>query len=133
MPSLAKYRSMRDFSRTEEPQGKVARGKRLAVSSELPENQHFNEALLKELTGDATLTARFMRQDFFTFEQTQKHVIVGNNRPRLRGGDPAMARRMLLLPFEAVFDRDRRDPHLPAKLRSEGPAVLAWMIRGATR
>lgn len=109
------------------------RGKRMALSSEVGENDFFNEALLKELTGDATLSARFMRGDFFEFQMTQKHVIVGNFKPRLRGGDPAIARRMLLVPFNACFHGDQKDPDLPNKLWAESPAILAWMIQGAAK
>ena len=109
------------------------RGKRLALSSEVGENDYFNEALLKELTGDATLSARFMRGDFFEFQMTQKHVIVGNFKPRLRGGDPAIARRMLLVPFSASFHGSKKDPELSAKLQAEAPAILAWMIQGAVK
>lgn len=109
------------------------RGKRLALSSELGESDYFNEALLKELTGDATLSARFMRGDFFEFPQTQKHLIVGNFKPRLRGGDPAIARRMLLVPFTATFMGADKDMGLLDKLKAEGPAILAWMIQGAVK
>jgi putative DNA primase/helicase len=106
------------------------RGKRLAISSELDESSFFNESLIKELTGDNTLTARFMRGDFFEFAMTHKHVIIGNFKPRLRGGDPAMARRMLLVPFMASFKGDARDPHMLDKLKAEAPAILHWMLRG---
>jgi putative DNA primase/helicase len=109
------------------------RGKRMAVSSELEEGAFFNESLIKELTGDETLTARFMRGDFFSFKQAQKHVIVGNYRPRLRGGDPALARRLVLVPFTATFSAAQRDPDMLAKLKAEGPAVLAWAVRGAVK
>ncbi|MBB3180093.1 phage/plasmid primase, P4 family [Variovorax sp. Sphag1AA] len=109
----------------------MLRAKRLAISSELEEGQHFAESLVKELTGDATLSARYMRQDFFTFRLTQKHLIVGNTRPRLHGGDAAMARRVLLVPFNAKFSGSRIDKSLLAKLRAEGPAILQWAIRGA--
>lgn len=106
-------------------------GKRFAFSSELEESSHWAEALIKELTGDDTLRARFMRSDFFEFAQQQKHLIIGNYRPRLRGGDAALARRMVLLPFEATFSEERRDPDLPKRLREEAPAILSWMIEGA--
>lgn len=106
------------------------RGKRLAVSSELDETSFFNESLVKELTGDNTLTARFMRADFFEFAMTQKHIIIGNFKPRLRGGDPAMARRMLLVPFMASFKGAARDPHMLDKLKAEAPAILYWITRG---
>jgi len=105
--------------------------KRLAVSSEVDEGSFFNESLIKELTGDKTLRARYMRADFFEFTMQQKHVIVGNFKPRLRGGDPAIARRMLLVPFLASFKGAARDPHMLDKLKAEGPAILHWMIQGA--
>jgi putative DNA primase/helicase len=108
------------------------RGKRLAVSSELDEGSFFNESLIKELTGDATLTARFMRQDFFEFQMQQKHVIVGNFKPRLRGGDPAIARRMVLVPFMASFKGAARDPQMLEKLKAEAAGILRWLVRGAT-
>lgn len=109
------------------------RGKRLALSSELDEGQHWAEARIKELTGDETLTARFMRGDFFTFRQQQKHLIAGNYRPRLRGGDAALARRFVLVPFRATFTGAKRDAQLLEKLHAEAPAVMAWIVRGAVR
>lgn len=109
------------------------RGRRLAIASELEEGQFWNEALIKELTGDEVLTARFMRGDFFEFPMTQKHVIVGNHKPRLRGGDPAIARRLVLVPFEQRFEGVRRDKDMLAKLKAEAPAILAWIVRGAVR
>lgn len=106
-------------------------GRRAAISSELEEGQFFNESLVKELTGDETMRARFMRADFFEFAMTHKHVIVGNNKPRLRGGDPAMARRILLVPFHAVFKGTKKDATLSEKLKAQAPAILAWLIKGA--
>ncbi len=109
------------------------RGKRLAVSSELEDGSYWAESRIKSLTGDATLRARFMRMDFFEFPQTQKHIVLGNFRPRLRGDDPAIARRMLLVPFKEKFTGVRCDPLLPAKLRREYPGILAWFIQGAVK
>lgn len=106
-------------------------GKRLAVSSELDETSFFNEALVKELTGDESATARFMRGDFFQFGLTHKHVIIGNFKPRFRGGDSAMARRMRLVPFNATFDGPAKDPLMLTKLKAEAPAILSWMVQGA--
>jgi putative DNA primase/helicase len=42
-------------------------GVRLATASEINDGDHWNEALINEVTGDAELSARFMRGDFFTF------------------------------------------------------------------
>jgi putative DNA primase/helicase len=130
LPASALMQSKGDRHPTELAQ---LRGKRLAVSSELDESSFFNESLIKELTGDSVLTARFMRGDFFEFAMSQKHVIVGNFKPRLRGGDPAMARRMLLVPFNASFKGADRDPYMLDKLKAEAPAILAWIVEGAMK
>lgn len=108
-------------------------GRRLAVSSEIEENAHWAESKIKELTGNDTLTARHMRQDFFTFKITHKHLLAGNYKPRLKGDDYAMVRRMVLIPFEQTFTGSRKDPLLPRKLRDEYPGILAWFIEGARK
>lgn len=106
------------------------RGVRLAVASELDEGAHWGEARLKELTGDETLTARYVRGDFFTFKLLAKIVIAGNHRPQFRAVDDAVRRRLLLVPFAAKFLGDKRDAEMLSKLKAEAPAILAWMIGG---
>ncbi len=106
---------------------------RLAVSSELEEGQYWAEARIKELTGDEVLRARYMRQDFFEFRMTHKHAIVGNYKPRLKGGDQALARRFVLVPFRARFAGAKRDRTMVDKLKAEAPGVLAWAVAGAVK
>jgi putative DNA primase/helicase len=106
------------------------RGVRLAISSEVEEGSYFNEQRLKSLTGDATISARFMRQDFFEFPRTHKHLVYGNHRPLLRVVDPALRARLHIVPFKAHFPPDARDPDMARKLRAEAPQILAWLIEG---
>lgn len=108
------------------------RGLRLAISSEIGEGEHWNESRVKELTGDSMLSARLMRQDFFEFRRTHKHLVYGNHRPLLRIVDPAMAARLHIVPFDATFSVElgNLDPQMPERLRAEGPAILAWLIEG---
>lgn len=107
------------------------RGVRLAMSSELDEGDAFNAPLVKRLTGDETMEARLMHKDYFRFRQQQKHLIVGNFKPKVRGGDRAMAERLLLVPFDAYLPPERRDPNLLEKLKAEAPGILYWMMGGA--
>lgn len=106
-------------------------GARLAVSNEIEEGAFWDESRLKELTGDTRLTGRFMRMDFFVFNATHKHVIAGNHRPQVRSMDAALRRRLLLIPFAAKFEGERRDPDMLAKLKVEAGAILAWIVGGA--
>lgn len=108
-------------------------GVRLAISSEIDEGEHWAEARLKSLTGDETISARFMRQDFFQFKKTHKHVVVGNHKPALRHVDDAMRRRLHLIPWKARFDEERCDRDMGRKLKAEGGSILAWAIRGCAR
>lgn len=104
-------------------------GRRVVVSSELDDGAFWAAARLKTLTGDAYITARFMKQDEFTFRRTHKHLILANHAPQTRELDPALRVRLKVVPFEASF-LGREDPELPAKLRKGAGFVLHWLIEG---
>src|SRR5262249_2167435 len=86
------------------------RGARMVTSSETEEGRSWAEARIKQLTGGDRITARFMRQNFFTYIPQFKLFIIGNHRPNLRNIDEAMRRRMKLAPFE--FTPPNPDPDL---------------------
>jgi putative DNA primase/helicase len=106
------------------------KGARMVLVTEVEEGKRWDEAKLKRLTGGDTLTARFMRQDFFQFTPQFKPVISGNHKPQIRSVDVAMRRRLDLVPFSVTIPREKRDNELKAKLRAEGPGILQWMIDG---
>jgi putative DNA primase/helicase len=106
------------------------RGARLVTSQETEEGRRWAEAKIKALTGGDPITARFMRQDFFTYQPAFKLVIAGNYRPGLRGVDEAIRRRFHLVPFTVTIPGDRRDPDLTEKLRTERSGILQWAIEG---
>lgn len=106
------------------------RGARLVTSQETEEGRRWAESKIKTLTGGDPITARFMRQDFFTYQPAFKLVIAGNHKPGLRGVDEAIRRRFHLVPFTVTIAEAKRDLHLPEKLKSEWPGILSWMIEG---
>jgi putative DNA primase/helicase len=108
----------------------MLRGARLVTAQETEEGRRWAEAKLKALTGGDPITARFMRQDNFTYLPQFKLAIAGNHRPGLRNIDPAIRRRFHLIPFMRTFAADEIDRELPEKLRAEWPGILAWMIEG---
>ena len=106
----------------------MLRGARLVTASETEEDRAWAEARIKSLTGGDPVTARFMRQDFFTFVPTFKLTIVGNHQPALRNVDDAARRRFNIIPF--IRKPERPDRQLEEKLKAEWPAILRWMIEG---
>jgi putative DNA primase/helicase len=103
-------------------------GARLVVASEIEHGKKWNQVRVKSLTGGEKVTARFMRQDDFTFMPTFKILMAGNARPSVTNLDQAMRRRLRFVPF--LHQPLRVDQHLGEKLEGEYPAILAWMIRG---
>ncbi len=105
-------------------------GARLAVAQETDEGRKWAEAKLKTLTGGDPITARFMRQDFFTFIPKFTLIIAGNHKPSIQTVDEAMRRRLHLVPFNVTIPKDKRDPDLPEKLYQESSGIMRWMIDG---
>ena len=105
-------------------------GARLVVAQEMQKGRRWEETKIKALTGGDTVTARFMRQDYFDFVPTFKLFIAGNHKPRLDSVDEAMRRRLLLVPFTVQIPPAERDVDLPQKLEAEWPAILRWCLNG---
>ena len=106
------------------------RGARVVTASEIKQGARLDESLIKEMTGDAAMTARFMRAEFFTFEPTWKVLWALNHRPVIRGTDMGIWRRMRLIPFEVSIPDEEKDRDLGNKLKVERDGILAWMIAG---
>jgi putative DNA primase/helicase len=105
---------------------------RLVVAQETEVGRQWAEAKIKSITGGDPITARFMRQDFFTYIPQFKLVVVGNHKPGLRNIDEAIRRRMHLVPFTVSIPPEARDKQLFDKLKSEWPGILKWVPRMAT-
>jgi putative DNA primase/helicase len=103
-------------------------GARMAYASETEAGRAWAENRIKQLTGGDVMTARFMRQDDFSFKPALKLVIVGNNKPAFSNVDGAIKRRFNVMPF----DRKPAAPDfgLKAALEVEYPGILSWAVQG---
>ncbi len=106
------------------------RGARFVATVEAEEGRRFAESLLKELTGGDTLSARFMRAEFFEFRPEFKLFMAFNHKPTIRGTDLAIWRRIRLIPFTVVIPEEEQDKEMLAKLQAEWPGILQWAVEG---
>lgn len=106
------------------------RGARLVSAVEIGEGRRLNEELVKRLTGQDTLTARFLFAEFFDFTPEFKLFIACNHLPHIQGTDHAIWRRIQRIPFTVTIPEDEQDKDLPQKLKAELPGILAWALRG---
>lgn len=106
------------------------RGARLAWCSETSERDAWDESKVKDLASDDPITAHYMRSDDVTFSPTHKLFVAGNHRPRVRGTDDGIWRRLRLIPFMVTIPDEEKDPHLVDKLKAELPGILRWCVDG---
>ena len=103
---------------------------RFVSASESEDGQRLAESLIKDLTGQDTISARFLRAEWFEFRPEFKIWLATNHRPVIRGSDDGIWDRIRLIPFAVRIPDDEQDPHLLDKLRAELPGILAWAVRG---
>lgn len=105
-------------------------GSRMVVAIEAEKGEKLASALIKNMTGEDRMTARFLYKENFEFYPTFKIFLVANDKPLIRGEDSAMWERVKLIPFKQFIPRAERDKDLGEKLKEEGKGILAWMVKG---
>lgn len=106
------------------------RGARLAFCSETEKGRRFAEATMKRLVGGDPIEANYMHKNPITFDPSHTLIMLTNHLPRVSGDDPAVWRRILVVPFDVVIPEDERDGDLPDRLRLASSDVLAWALEG---
>lgn len=125
-----KFLMAQSFAQHETEIARLA-GARMVLCSEVDEDDRFDEAKVKQLTGGDSLTARFMRRDHFTFRPTHQLWLIGNHKPAVHSGGRAFWRRLRLIPFVREVPEEKMVDDLQGILaRDHGPAILAWIIQG---
>jgi P4 family phage/plasmid primase-like protien len=106
-------------------------GYRLVYTTEVGAGQRWNTELIKRLTGGDTMSARFMRQDFFTYAPQCKLIISGNHKLDLRRVDIAIRARLQFVPFTVVIPEAERVKDLKETLiAEESNGILDWVLKG---
>jgi putative DNA primase/helicase len=106
------------------------RGARFVMAVETSDAAALNEPLVKALSDGSYISPRPLYGPPVTFRTTCKVWLASNHKPRIRGTDEGIWRRLQLVPFDLRLDEEQRDHELEAHLMEELPGILAWIVRG---
>jgi putative DNA primase/helicase len=109
------------------------RGTRYVTTTEAEQGRRLAEPLIKQITGNDPMTARFLYGEYFTFLPTFTIWMATNHKPVIKGTDHGIWRRIKLIPFINRIDENKQDKRLEEKLVREAPGILNWLIEGSRR
>lgn len=105
-------------------------GPRFVTASEGEAHHRLAEARIKQLTGGDVVSARFLYGELFDYIPAFKLWFLTNYKPRVKGTDLAIWRRLRLIPFSVTSPEAEVDLDFGAKLLGELGGILAWALRG---
>jgi putative DNA primase/helicase len=106
-------------------------GSRMVIAVETDEFGKLDEGRVKSLTGGDTITARDLHSKPISFQPTFKLFLATNHKPRIRGTDNGIWRRIHLIPWTVAVPPEEQDKDLKENLLEELPGILAWIVAGA--
>jgi putative DNA primase/helicase len=116
------------------PSADIARlaGVRFVNASELPSGMKLNAAIVKQITGGDTVTARYLYQNFFEYRPQFTPFINTNHLPIIDDDSLFSSGRLKLIPFDKHFNDSEQDTRLKSFFRDENSksAMLNWLLEG---
>lgn len=109
------------------------KGSRSVTAVENNQNVSFDESIIKHLTGQDRITARYLGKEFFDYIPTFKIFFATNHKPNIRGTDDGIWRRVKLIPFDFQVTDEVDDKKLGEKLRAEMSGILNWAMAGCKK
>ena len=109
------------------------RGTRFVTTTEAEQGRRLSEPLIKKITGNDQMTARFLYGEYFNFTPTFKIFMATNHKPVIKGTDHGIWRRIKLIPFTTRIEEGKQDKTLEGKLRREASGILNWLLEGTGR
>ena len=103
---------------------------RMIHASENDVDDKINEGLIKQITGGEKVIGRFLFGNQFEYYPEYKLWLSTNNKPRIKGTDYGIWRRLVVIPFNVIIPPDKVDRDLGAKLMDELPQILNWAVEG---
>ena len=126
--------AQRKYADSRSPTEDLARlaGARFVNISEPDKNMILSASLVKQMTGNNTITARFLHENSFQYKPQFKMFIDTNHLPTISDSTLFSSDRVIIVEFNRHFGEDERDIHLKKKLTAPDSlsGILNWCLEG---
>ena len=104
---------------------------RMVICSEGARTTKLAEAMIKNVTGSETVSARFLHHEFFSFRPKFTLFLQSNHKPVITGTDHGIWRRVRFIPWLYTFsDAEINKRWAQEEVEAEGPGILNWALKG---
>ena len=120
--------------RNVKPELAEAKGKRLIIAAELEEGTRLNTSVVKQLCSTDPIFAEKKYKAPASFIPSHTTILYTNHLPKVSESDDGTWRRLIVIPFHAVFKGSRDKKNFSEYLvENASPAILQWIIEGARK
>lgn len=131
-PEQVSHVQLSSFSERFGLQAIVNKKVNLSAENEMGVSALNTESIKAIISGDRLNIARKYKADL-SIQPTTKLIFLVNTLPRVTDFSHGFYRKMLILPFQRVFQQHEMDKHLRGKLLQELEGILCWALQGAVR
>ncbi len=108
-------------------------GKLFNVTEETPRAGLKDSSIFKNLVTGGTMIIRQLYKDPMTVKNKTKLIMAANELPRNQDVSKGMFRKILIVPFNAIFEGEKIDRKIREKLKAELPGIFNWAMEGYER
>ena len=127
--SNVSWQSLNERFKTAELYGKLAN-----IFADLPTKNIDDNGVFKALVGEDYLTVEKKNKNPFSFQSTAKLIFSCNSIPRNYGDkSEGFYRRLIIIRFNHVVPKNKRDPFLIDKLKQEADGIFIFALEGLHR
>lgn len=118
-------------SNAPEPQKVRLMGARTAICSEWDARRQLDTTTMKRLCNNGRISARTLNKEPVEWVPTHSLFIQSNQEPKVLLETEGERRRVRIVPWLVTIPKEKRDPSLRSRLKSELPGILRWIVEGA--
>ena len=109
------------------------RDARIVIVQEGERGVAMSESRIKMMSGGDPIDCRHLYKEQMSYYPKFQITLVTNHKPRFKGQDEGLWRRLQLFPCDLYVAPDDRDLYLEEKLLEESEAIVRWVVEGAVK